>query len=327
MKKLILGCGVATLAVGLMMLSGAEADHNVTVQIRPLHSKTCVTAVEAALKGKASKFEVSKEKATITVTVPHTGPVNCLDLIGALRGKGYEPLSLVMSVGLDTKIIMKSGGFGVKESQQELKDALSELGFLEINSADIRGAVLTVPVSSNAIDIIKLLNAAGKAGFALSGVEVQGSPATTTVVASNSGGALKQMSREICITSKSLPARVFTRYKGIDVPFCCKNCQATFEGLDEKEKDFAVRDAVDRLGEERKKKGPAAAPVAGAAKLPTQASLGNTCVILKGEAAKPALTRQYKGLNVPLCCKNCQGEWDKMSDDEKLQTLAAAAKK
>jgi copper chaperone CopZ len=323
MKRLVLGVAAAALSLGLMLAAGTEAgaDHKVSIKVRNLHSKSCVTNIETALKGKAAA--VDKDSGTVTVTVPHTGPVNALDLIASLRAKGYEPISVVMNVGLDTKITLKSGGFGVRESQQELKDALSETGFLDVASSEIRGSVMSVPVSAPQIDVVKLLNAAAKAGFALSAVEVQGSPGTTTTVTAGNTGGLKQPVRDTCIVLAKA-ARLFTTYKGVQVPFCCKNCQGRFESLPDKEKDFAVRDAVERFGEERggaKKTDTASAP----AKLPTQAQLGTKCVIL-GEPGKANLTRTFQGLKVPLCCKNCQSEWDAMSDADKVKTLADAAK-
>jgi copper chaperone CopZ len=321
MKRLVLAAGAlaAALGVGLLLNGSATADHQVAIQLRPLHSKACVTAVETALKGKAGKIDVNKDAGVVTVTVPHTGPVSVTDLISALRGKGYEPMAVTMRVGLDTKLTLKSGGFGIKESQQELKDALGELGFLDVNSAQFAGSTLTVAVSNGEIDLVKLVNAAQKAGFNLSGLDVTGSPGSTTVTAKE-GSGLKQPQRDTCLVLAKA-ARLFTKYKGVDVPFCCKNCQAKFEGLSDAEKDVAVKDAVERLGEDRsgKKK---EAPAAGG-KLPTQAQIGNKCVIL-GDPGK--FFAEFKGLKVPLCCNSCRDEWSKMSDADKTATLAKLAK-
>ena len=75
-------------------------------------------------------------------------------IVALLAEKNLASLLVRFEHGLDTKVTLRSGGFGVKESQQEFKDALSELGFLEMNSAEVRGAVFTVPVSTSDIEWI-----------------------------------------------------------------------------------------------------------------------------------------------------------------------------
>lgn len=318
MRKLILTAGVGVLVTGFALLQLAEADHTVQIKVRSLHSKQCETNIEAALKSKG-KVTVNKADGLVSITVPHTGPVNLMDFVTALRAKGYEPLSVVIHVAADAKVTLRSGGFGVNDSKKELQESLGELGFLDINSADYRANVCTLPVTNSTVDVIKLLHAASKAGFALSGVEITGSPTTITAVASGTG--VKQPVRDTCIVIGKA-AKLFTKYKGVDVPFCCKNCQGKFEALPDTEKDFAVRDAVERLGEAKGGRKETPVPT----KLPTQAQVGNKCVIL-GEAGKANLARQYKGLSVPLCCRNCQETWDAFSDADKARTLASAAKK
>jgi YHS domain-containing protein len=167
--------------------------------------------------------------------------------------------------------------------------------------------------------VIRLINAASRAGFAISGIEITGSP--TSVTTAVSSGGLQQPVRDTCIVLGKA-AKLFTKYKGVDVPFCTKNCQGKFEALPDSEKDFAIRDAVDRLGVAKGAKKDTPVPT----KLPAQAALGNKCVIL-GDPGKANLARQYKGLSVPLCCRNCQETWDAMSDADKARTLASAAKK
>src|SRR4051794_27814322 len=104
MKKLMLSGGAMAIALGLFMTGGAEADPDIVLAVGPLHSKTCVSTVETALKGKGSKVTVTQEKGFVTVTVPHANAVNCLDLVNALRGKGYEPLSVVLRLSADAKV-------------------------------------------------------------------------------------------------------------------------------------------------------------------------------------------------------------------------------
>jgi hypothetical protein len=317
-RKLILATGVGVLVSGFAMLRLAEADHTVQIKVRALHSKTCVANIESALKGKG-KVSVSQSDGLVSVTVPHTGPVNLMELITAIRSKGYEPLSVVMHVAADAKVAIRSSGFGVNDSKKELQEALGELGFLDINSVDYRANVLTLPVTNSSIDVVRLLNAASRAGFALSGIEVTGSPTSVTTV--TAGGGLQQPVRDTCIVIGKA-AKLFTKYKGVDVPFCCKNCQGKFEALPDTEKDFAVKDAVDRLGVAKGSRKDTPVPTT----LPTQAQLGNKCVIL-GEPGRANLARKFGSLNVPICCKNCQETWDAMSDADKRRTLAAAAKK
>lgn len=39
-----------------------------------------------------------------------------------------------------------------------------------------------------------------------------------------------------------------------------------------------------------------------------------------------AVTTAYKGQTVAFCCKGCEGKWEKLSDAEKDQRLAAVKK-
>ncbi len=39
-----------------------------------------------------------------------------------------------------------------------------------------------------------------------------------------------------------------------------------------------------------------------------------------------SLIREFKGQKVAFCCDSCPSRWDKLSDDEKVTKLAAAAK-
>jgi len=67
-------------------------------------------------------------------------------------------------------------------------------------------------------------------------------------------------------------------------------------------------------------------PAATAAAAVTYANV--TCPIMstKIEPAKviDGLVRDFKGQKVAFCCKGCPGQWDKLSDEEKVTKLAAA---
>jgi len=113
----------------------------------------------------------------------------------------------------------------------------------------------------------------------------------------------------------------------------CKKKQAEPEkpaapkapGVDKPVNDVekAVDEAVETT-QEAAEAGEAAAEKAVAAGV-----INSKCPIM-GNPIDPAdvpgeLTRQWKGVKVGFCCPACLGAWDKLSDDEKLAKLTAAA--
>lgn len=163
--------------MGVVLLSTASADHEVNVQVRQLYTKSCEQAVTSALAGKATKVEIADKKTGhVRLTVPHAKAFDALAIVGALRTKGYEPTGISLKVDLGAKITLKSGYLGVRESHEELKNALIDTGMVEVGGLSIRGNSATVPVSTQDIDLLKLLNAVQKAGFALTALEIEGKP-------------------------------------------------------------------------------------------------------------------------------------------------------
>ena len=65
----------------------------------------------------------------------------------------------------------------------------------------------------------------------------------------------------------------------------------------------------------------AAATVANTAADP----VNKVCPVMGGDVDKDSPTRQFKGQTVGFCCANCEGKWDKKTDDEKMALLAKNA--
>lgn len=322
------GAGVAAL-----LAPSTEADageHRLSVELRPLRADheadTARQAVQAVMKSGAVKdavFDLDRRTATVNVNAADAAPLDAMAVIEGLRAKGFEPLAVRVRLVADGKVVLRSPAFGVNDSKTDLLIALEKLRTLDTASTAFGPDRAVIPVIAGEVDVMAVLRAATAAGFAVTGLEITGTAAPPPPEPPSV--RLPQPLRNICIVL-GRAARFSTRYKGVDVPFCTKNCKARFEALDEAKQDLEVREAFERFGEERPSKNSKAATTP-AAILPTQAELGNNCVILKGEIAKPVFTATFKGLRIPLCCKSCRTEWDSMSDEDKSRTLKEAAEK
>jgi len=313
----------ALLGVVIPALSASAGDHKVVIQLRKLHTKSCVSWVEAAIKGKGTAT-VGQNSSTIKLVLPDAKAIDAVAIINALRMGGFEPLSMKLTLGNDGEVRIKSEGFGIAEMRKEFIDSIAEVKGLDLNNNKYANKVIRAPAVGE-FDAVELLRVAGNAGFAVNGLDIQGTAPANA--ASASAGDLKQPPRDICIVT-GRAARATAVYKGITIGFASDREQARFEALSNDHKENAIRDAVDRLGEERLIKKPGEMPAATASMpmLPTQEKLGVLCVI-KSDPAKRNFTRLFKGLYIPLCCASCAKEWDALDDSGRVKLITAAAAK
>ncbi len=63
-----------------------------------------------------------------------------------------------------------------------------------------------------------------------------------------------------------------------------------------------------------------------AASQPDEGSMGmvNSACPISGKGVNPDSTVTYEGATVGLCCDDCLGAWNKMSEDEKGEFVASA---
>ncbi len=129
----------------------------------------------------------------------------------------------------------------------------------------------------------------------------------TTAPTNGSASSKTCNGNAVCpLSGKVINPAVPTReYNGGTVCFCCPHCPQ----------------AWDKLSDDQKK-----AKLAAAVEKQSEMVANNRCPVMNSPVDKSAGVRVFEGKVVGFCCSGCASAWDKLSDDQKREKLAAAMK-
>jgi ribosomal protein S20 len=119
------------------------------------------------------------------------------------------------------------------------------------------------------------------------------------------------------IDPEEVPAKLYRRFNGKGVGFCCAGCPSAWDKLSDEKKAEKLADATPESSaksddaDDKQEFANARCPIMGSK--------------IDPDNVPDRLTRTFEGKKVAFCCGGCPAAWDKLSDEQKAAKLKTAS--